>query len=380
MPFYDIIQKYDPEQVIAEIEAMTAADVQRALAAEQIDNRDFMALLSPAAGNFLEEMAQKAHAITLRRFGRTILLYAPLYLSNECHNSCLYCGFSVNNPIPRRTLTLDEIERDARILHDQGFRHILLLTGEAPGKVGNDFIAAAAERIRPLFSSISIEVYPMETAGYKEMVAAGVDGLTIYQETYDPELYKQLHPSGRKRDYNFRLETPERGGAAGLRRIGIGFLLGLGNFRSEAFFAGLHGRYLMHHYWRTLLSVSFPRLRPAEGGFQPLNPVSDRQFVQLMCAMRLLLNDAGLVLSTRESAELRDNLLPLGITQMSAGSCTAPGGYAEENSATEQFTIDDDRTPAEIAKILQARGYDPVWKDWDEAFLQRATVFKCPTP
>jgi 2-iminoacetate synthase len=371
MSFYNVIQKYDPEQVIATIESMTAADVQRALASEQIDNHDFMALLSPAAEDFLEEMAQKAHAITLRRFGRTILLYAPLYLSNECHNSCLYCGFSVNNPIPRRTLTLDEIERDARILHDQGFRHILLLTGEAPGKVGNDFIAAAAERIRPLFSSISIEVYPMETAGYQEMIDAGIDGLTIYQETYDPELYKQLHPSGRKRNYNFRLETPERAGKAGLRRIGIGFLLGLGDFRSEAFFVGLHGRYLMHHYWRTLLTVSFPRLRPAEGAFQPPNPVSDRKFVQLMCAMRLLLHDAGLVLSTRESAELRDNLLPLGITQMSAGSCTAPGGYAEENSATEQFAIDDDRTPAEIAEILKARGYDPVWKDWDGAFLQK---------
>jgi len=373
MSFKEVIQKYDPLQVIAEIEAMTAADVQRALAAEQLDNRDFMALLSPAAENFLEEMAQKAHAITLRRFGRTILLYAPIYLSNECHNSCLYCGFSVNNPIPRRTLNLDEIERDARILHGQGFRHILLLTGEAPGKVGNDFIAAAAERIRPLFSSISIEVYPMETEGYKEMVDAGVDGLTVYQETYDPELYQQLHPSGRKRDYNFRLATPERAGEAGLRRIGIGFLLGLGNFRSEAFFAGLHGRYMMHNYWRTLLSVSFPRLRPAEGGFQPPNPVSDRQFVQLMCAMRLLLNDAGLVLSTRENAELRDNLLPLGVTQMSAGSCTAPGGYGEEDSATEQFTIDDDRTPAEIADLLRARGYDPVWKDWDGAFLQKET-------
>ena len=373
MSFKEVIQKYDPLQVIAEIEAMTAADVQRALAAEQLDNRDFMALLSPAAEDFLEEMAQKAHAITLRRFGRTILLYAPIYLSNECHNSCLYCGFSVNNPIPRRTLNLDEIERDARILHGQGFRHILLLTGEAPGKVGNDFIAAAAERIRPLFSSISIEVYPMETEGYKEMVDAGVDGLTIYQETYDPELYQQLHPSGRKRDYNFRLATPERAGEAGLRRIGIGFLLGLGNFRSEAFFAGLHGRYMMHNYWRTLLSVSFPRLRPAEGGFQPPNPVSDRQFVQLMCAMRLLLNDAGLVLSTRENAELRDNLLPLGVTQMSAGSCTAPGGYGEEDSATEQFTIDDDRTPAEIADLLRARGYDPVWKDWDGAFLQKET-------
>jgi 2-iminoacetate synthase len=374
MSFYDVIQAYDPQQVIAEIEAKTATDVQRALASERLSNDDYMALLSPAAEAFLEEMAQKAHAITLRRFGRTVLLYAPIYLSNECHNSCLYCGFAVHNKVPRRTLNLDEIEREARILRDHGFRHILLLTGEAPGLIGNDFIAAATERIRPLFSSIGIEVYPMETAGYKEMVDAGIDALTIYQETYDPELYAKLHPSGRKRDYRFRLETPERGGAAGLRRIGIGFLLGLGDFRSEAFFAGLHGRYLAHHYWRTLLSVSFPRLRPAEGGFQPPNPVSDRKFVQLMCAMRLLLNDAGLVLSTRESAELRDNLLPLGITQMSAGSCTAPGGYAEEGSAAEQFTIDDDRTPAEIADILKARGYDPVWKDWDGAFLHKESV------
>jgi 2-iminoacetate synthase len=374
MSFYDVIQAYDPQQVIAEIEAKTATDVQRALASERLSNDDYMALLSPAAEAFLEEMAQKAHAITLRRFGRTVLLYAPMYLSNECHNSCLYCGFAVHNKVPRRTLNLDEIEREARILRDRGFRHILLLTGEVPGRIGNDFIAAAAERIRPLFSSIGIEVYPMETAGYKEMVDAGIDALTIYQETYDPELYAKLHPSGRKRDYRFRLETPERGGAAGLRRIGIGFLLGLGDFRSEAFFAGLHGRYLAHHYWRTLLSVSFPRLRPAEGGFQPPNPVSDRKFVQLMCAMRLLLNDAGLVLSTRESAELRDNLLPLGITQMSAGSCTAPGGYAEEGSAAEQFTIDDDRTPAEIADILKARGYDPVWKDWDGAFLHKESV------
>lgn len=374
MTFYDIMQKHDPQRVLQEIESMTAADVQRALATEQLDHRDFMALLSPAAETFIEEMAQKAHAITLRRFGRTILLYAPLYLSNECHNSCLYCGFSVHNRIPRRTLTLDEIEKDARILHDQGFRHILLLTGEAPGRVDNNFIAAAAERIRPLFSSIGIEVYPMETAGYRTMVDAGIDALTIYQETYDPELYASLHPTGRKRDYRFRLETPERGGEAGLRRIGIGFLLGLGNFRSEAYFAGLHGRYLARRYWRTLLTISFPRLRPAEGGFQPPHPVSDRQFVQLMCAMRLLMHDAGLVLSTRESAELRDNLLPLGITQMSAGSCTAPGGYAERGSATEQFTIDDDRTPAEIAGILRSRGYDPVWKDWDGAFLKKQIV------
>ncbi len=371
MSFYDIIQQFDPQQVLTDIETKTPADVERALGAETLDMTDFMALLSPAAGAYLEPMAQKAHAVTQRRFGRTILLYAPLYLSNECHNGCLYCGFSVHNQVPRRTLSLDEIERDAQLLHDQGFRHVLLLTGEAPNLIGNDFIEAAVERINPLFSSIGIEVYPMDTDGYRQMVAAGVDALTIYQETYDPEIYADLHPSGRKRDYHYRLETPERGGEAGLRRIGIGFLLGLGNFRTEAFFTGLHGRYLARRYWRTLLTVSFPRLRPAEGAFQPLHPVSDQQFVQLICAMRLLIHDAGLVLSTRESAELRDNLLPLGITQMSAGSCTAPGGYAERSAATEQFVIDDDRTPGQVADMLRQRGYDPVWKDWDGAFLAR---------
>ena len=370
MSFFDIIQQYDAQRVLVEIEAMNADDVHKALGADQMDMHDFMALLSPAAEPYLEDIAQKAHEVTLRRFGRTILLYAPLYLSNECHNGCLYCGFSAQNNVPRRTLTLDEIEQEAKLLHVQGFRHILLLTGEAPGLISNDFIAAAAQRLRPLFSSIGIEVYPMETSGYRDMVEAGIDALTIYQETYDPDLYHHLHPSGRKRDYRYRLETPERGGDAGLRRLGIGFLLGLGNFRTEAFFAGLHCRFLTRHYCRTLLTISFPRLRPAEGGFQPPNPVSDRQFVQLLCAMRLLLHDAGMILSTRESAALRDNLLPLGITQMSAGSCTAPGGYSQDTFETEQFAIDDDRTPAEIASYLATRGYDPVWKDWDRAFLQ----------
>jgi 2-iminoacetate synthase len=204
------------------------------------------------------------------------------------------------------------------------------------------------------------------------MVEAGVDGLTVYQETYDRALYSQLHPFGKKRDYDFRLLTPERGGAAGLRRIGIGFLQGLGNFRTEAFFTGLHALYLSRHFWRTQISVSFPRMRPAEGGFSPPNPVSDRSLVQLICAMRLLMPDAGLVLSTRESAELRDHLLPLGITQMSAGSCTAPGGYADGDRSTEQFAIDDDRTPAEVCALLRSRGYDPVWKDWDSAFLDKS--------
>ncbi|PLX73431.1 MAG: 2-iminoacetate synthase ThiH [Desulfuromonas sp.] len=371
MTFTDIINQYDPQQLLTEIENKSVQDVDRALTMEKLQLEDFKALLSPAAEERLEEMAAKAHRITRQRFGNTILLYAPLYISNECTNGCIYCGFNAANKVPRKTLSLDEIERDARHLHDQGFRHILLVTGEHPKKVDNDLLAAAARRIRPMFSSIAIEVYPMETDGYRQMVDAGVDGLTIYQETYDRDLYAELHPFGKKRDYDFRLQTPERGGSAGLRRIGIGFLQGLGNFRSEAFFTGLHATHLAKHHWRSLISISFPRMRPAEGSMPPPNPVSDRNLVQLICAMRLLMHDAGLVLSTRESAELRDNLLPLGITQMSAGSCTAPGGYSDEDQSTQQFAIDDDRTPAEIEQLLKSRGYDPVWKDWDEAFLNR---------
>lgn len=374
MSFLDVINLYDPAEVLDRIESKTAADVERALSAERLRPEDLQALLSPAAGEQLETLAQKAHRLTRRRFGNTILLYAPLYLSNECSNGCRYCGFNAANKVPRRTLNLDEMERDAKVLHDQGFRHILLVTGEAPGKFGDDELEAAVRRIKPLFSSVSLEVYPMSTEGYKRMVDAGVDGLTIYQETYDRSLYGDLHPFGKKRDYDFRLLTPERGGAAGLRRIGIGFLQGLGNFRSEAFFAGLHALYLSKHFWRSQISISFPRMRPAEGAFQPPNPVSDRQLTQLICTMRLLLPDAGLVLSTRESATLRNNLLPLGITQMSAGSCTAPGGYTGGDRSTEQFAIDDDRTPAQVCELLRHKGYDPVWKDWDRAFLDKAVI------
>jgi 2-iminoacetate synthase len=371
MSFLEIINGYSPVDVVRQIEAKTLADVDRALAQERLRPDDLMALLSPAAEERLELMAQKAHQITRRRFGKTILLYAPIYLSNECSNGCLYCGFNATNKTARRTLNLDEIEREARVLHTQGFRHVLLVTGEAPGKFGNDQLEAAVQRIKPLFSSVSIEVYPMDEDGYRRMVGAGVDGLTIYQETYDRVLYEQLHPFGRKRDYDFRLLTPERGGAAGLRRIGIGFLQGLGDFRSEAFFTGLHALYLSKHFWRSLISISFPRMRPAEGAFPPPHPVSDKHLVQLICAMRLLVHDAGLVMSTRESSTLRDHLLPLGITQMSAGSCTAPGGYSDHDAGAQQFAIDDDRSPAEISAMLSRRGYDPVWKDWDSAFLSR---------
>lgn len=368
--FLDLITEYPQADVLQAINKSTSGQIDHILAQPRISIEDFARLLNPQMSDVqLEQMASRAQQITRQRFGRTILLYAPLYLSNECLNSCLYCGFNADNELRRKTLTLEEVERETRYLHTQGFRHLLLLTGEAPDIADVDYLERVVNIVKPYCGSISIEVFPMSTDDYGRMVSAGVDGLTLYQETYDPDLYRSLHPYGPKSDYAYRLQAPERAGEAGMRRIGIGSLLGLGNPLTDVFYSGLHARFLMKRFWKTLVTLSFPRLRPAPGGFTPQHKVSDRQLTQFICALRLLLPDAGLVLSTRESASLRDNLLPLGITQMSAGSCTAPGGYGDHSDEGGQFSINDDRSPAEIEQLLRASGYDPVWKDWDAAFL-----------
>jgi 2-iminoacetate synthase len=314
-------------------------------------------------------MAQKAHLLTQQRFGRTIGLFAPLYLSNVCTNACVYCGFNVHNPAERLTLTAEQAAAEGKHLHDLGFRHLLLVSGEAPQTVTVEYLTGVMERIRPLFSSISIEIYPLETADYRALIRHGVDGLVIYQETYDEKRYGEVHPAGKKRNYRRRLETPERGGRAGFRRIGIGALLGLNDWRTEGFFLALHARYLMRTFWKSHITISFPRLRPAAGGFQPPYPVPDIHMVQLMTALRLFLPDAGLVLSTREAPSLRDNLIPLGITSMSAGSRTEPGGYVHDSQAEAQFEIADNRSPQAVSDMIRRKGYEPVWKDWDAAFL-----------
>lgn len=373
MSFQQQLELYPQSELQQKIAETTPEQIDRALQQQRLSVDDFSRLISPnITDSQLELMAERANRITRQRFGRTILLYAPLYLSNECFNGCKYCGFSADNHFPRKTLTLKEIEREAKYLRSQGFRHMLLLTGEAPKVAGIDYLEDAVKIIKKYCGSVSIEVFPMDTDGYQRMVAAGVDGLTVYQETYDPELYHLLHPYGPKSNYRYRLDAPERAGIAGLRRIGIGSLLGLGNSLSDVFYSGLHALYLARKFWRTQVTLSFPRLCPADGGFQPNSIVDDRQLTQFICALRLLIPDAGLVLSTRESAELRNNLLPLGITQMSAGSCTAPGGYGEENQDAEQFTISDQRSPAEVEKLLKSSGYEAVWKDWDGAFLNKA--------
>ncbi len=370
MGFADTIKKYNWDDLDAAINKMTDHDVNRALNTEKIDFNDFLALLSPAAEKKLELIARRSHELTLRRFGRTIQMFAPVYLSSECTNSCLYCGFNRNNQIIRRTLSVKEAIAEAKVLHDQGFRHILLVSGESPKHVTLDYLCEVAENLQNFFASISIEIYPMDTDSYKALVASGVDGLTVYQETYNQERYRSVHPAGKKRDFTWRLETPDRGGLASFRRINVGALLGLSPWRVESALTGLHAAYLMGKYWKSHISISFPRLRPAVGGYQPEFPVADTNFVQIICALRLWLQDAGIVLSTRESQNLRNNLIPLGITHMSAGSKTAPGGYLLTDEAEGQFQISDDRTAKDVAAAIFSLGYEPVWKDWDAAFLK----------
>jgi 2-iminoacetate synthase len=373
----------------------TSADVEQALRQAQggrLGATDFAALISPAAAEpqYLEAMAQRSHDLTLRHFGRVIRFFAPLYVSNECINICKYCGFSRENPILRVTLTVDQVVAEAQYLHDQGFRHILLVAGEHPHFISDDYLRDCVGRLHCDWPSISLEIGPLEVEQYVPIVQAGAEGLVVYQETYDRGVYDTMHVSGPKKDFEWRLETPERAYAAGFRRLGIGALLGLAPWRSDAIALAAHAGHLLKKCWMAQLTISAPRLRPAAGEFQPLVHMSDRELVQFVCALRIAFPEVGLVLSTRESAKLRDALVPLGITLMSAGSHTEPGGYtgqgretlhvtkggrmvkpelpvieSEGEHATVQFEIADERSPADVATRLEQLGYEPVWKDWE---------------
>ena len=350
----------------------------------------FEHLITPKSDQQLEAMAQASSSLTLQNFGRTMRLFAPLYLSNECINNCQYCGFSRDNPILRVTLDVDEVMAEAQHLARQGFRQILLVTGEHPKFAGHDYLAECVRSLAPDFSSISIEVGPMGTEDYVPIVDAGAEGLVVYQETYNRGIYAEMHTAGPKRDFNFRLDCVERGYAAGFRRLGVGALIGLSRWQDEAIALAAHLEYLFKRCWQAQITVSLPRLRPAPGGFHPLFSMTDRELVQLVCALRITFPQLGIVLSTRERAFLRDSLASIGITMMSAGSHTEPGGYTrqgrvhlhrtvrgrivapeyqdgEDELATGQFAISDDRSPAEIAAVLRRRGLEPVWKDWDQA-------------
>jgi 2-iminoacetate synthase len=375
----------------------TVSAVRDSLAKPRLGLGEFADLISPAAAQLLEEMGQRSRALTRQRFGKVIRFFAPLYLSNECINNCRYCGFSRDNPIRRVTLSVEEVLREARALKEQGFRNILLVAGEHPKFVSRDYLAECVRVLHAEFPGISLEVGPMDTADYAVVCAAGAEGLVVYQETYDRAVYAAMHTSGPKRSFDWRLETPERAYAAGFRRLGVGALYGLADWRWEALGLAAHAAYLLRQCWKAQVTISLPRLRPAAGEFQPLTRMSDRDLAQLVCAFRLLFPDVGLVLSTRERARLRDGLIPLGITLISAGSHTEPGGYTGAGrqkthltergrivessigssewagtppgatNATGQFEISDARSAQEVADLVRRLGYEPVWKDWDAA-------------
>lgn len=366
MNFSEHILELDWDEVKASIYEKTEADVHRALHASKRSLEDFKALISPAAEPFLEEMAQISRRLTQKRFGKTIQMYIPLYLSNECQNICTYCGFSLDVKIPRKTLNDQEILDEIRVIRGMGYDHVLIVTGEANKTVGMDYFRRALEIIRPHFSHIAIEVQPMEQEEYEELIALGVNTVLVYQETYHRQDYKKHHPKGKKSNYDFRLQTHDRLGAAGIYKMGLGILIGLEDWRTDSFFCASHLDYLERRYWRSKYSISFPRLRPCAGGVNLKSVMTDRQLVQLICAYRLLNEEVELSLSTREASSFRDHVIPLGITSVSADSKTDPGGYAQPEQNLEQFEINDDRPTAEFVQAIRARGYEAVFKDWDK--------------
>lgn len=405
--FFTELEKYSLSDISRDIMAVSNADVLHALeTAEnggQLGRREFMALLSPVAADYLERAALAAQHVTLRNFGRAVQLFTPLYLSNYCTNRCVYCGFNAGNAIRRSMLTLEDIKAEGACIAATGLRHILLLTGDAPKKAGPQYIADAARCLRAFFPGIGIEVYSLTEEEYAFLRASGVDSMTMFQETYNPELYASLHPSGPKRDFYFRLEAPGRAASAGMRSVNIGALLGLDDWRRDAFLTGLHASWLQERYPGVETAVSVPRMRPHAGSFNDVRPVRDRDLVQVILALRLFLPMSGITVSTRERPALRDRLIPLGVTKVSAGVSTAVGGHVSTQGSSHgspgnmrapvevmparagesdtldnakqalscagqnvgQFEIADSRSVDEVATAIRKMGYQPIFKHWE---------------
>ena len=370
MSFKNLLNNYSWDDTTSVIASKNAADVERALQAAHPTIDDFMALISPAAQPYLEQMARISRHYTELRFGKTIQFYVPLYLTNACTNHCIYCGFNHNNKIERIVLSPEEIDQEVKAIQAIGpFEHVLLVTGESPKHAGVPYIKAAIEQLRQHFSAVSMEVQPMDEVDYKELVEAGLNSVYVYQETYNKERYPLYHPAGKKRDYDYRVDTPDRLGRAGVHRMGLGVLIGLEDWRTDVTYLARHLEYLRKTYWRTRYSISFPRMRPYAGdGFKPNVIMSDKELAQLIFAFRIFDHDVEMALSTRESSAFRDHMLSLGATNYSAGSKTDPGGYAVYPKALEQFAVNDARSPQAVQQAIEAQGYQVVWKDWDRHF------------
>ncbi len=359
------LNSYDSFDFEDYFEKVSSEDIEKTLQKESLNQFDFLNLLSKKAGNYLEEMAVISKRHKIRHFGNVIQLYTPIYVSNYCSSNCEYCGFSKKNKIVRKHLNKEQLHVEAKEVAKNGIKHILLLTGEAKSIADLDYLKMCVGVLKEYFSSITIEVYPLEEDEYRQLKELGVDGLTIYQEVYDKDIYAQVHTSGKKTDYNYRLEAPQRGAEAGFRAINIGVLFGLGDIQKEAFLSAVHAKYLMDKYPHIEISLSLPRINNAEGNFKAKHTLSDRDFVQFMLAYRLFMPSCGINISTRENADFRDNLIGIGATKFSAGSKTDVGGYSEIDKSTAQFDISDKRSVQEVVSAIRSKGQQPLFKDWE---------------
>lgn len=365
MSYYDELIKWKDFDYNRYFDSVTDEMIITSINKDKCSVYDYLNLLSPKAQDHLEKMAVRAAKLTRQHFGNVITLYLPIYVSNFCTSNCIYCGFSKKNHIVRRHMSFEEIEKEAKEIAKNKIENILLLTGEAKGLVDREYLKGALDILKKYFSSVSIEVMPLDEPDYAYLKEHGLDGLTVYQETYDEKRYAEVHLSGEKKNFKYRLDTPERGAIAGLRTIGIGALLGLGGIREDAFRTGLHLKYLIDNYPDSDFSISFPRVNKAEGNLKDSYSVDDKTFVQIMFANRIFQPKAGINLSTRESAFMRDHLLPLGITKFSAGSKVEVGGYSHDHESTAQFDITDSRSVEEIVKAIKDQGLEPVYKEWE---------------
>ena len=371
MSFYDIWQQLEWSRLEQMISGATAQEVERALARDTIGVAEFAALISPAAEPYLAQMAKKAQALTRQRFGQGVSMYLPLYLANLCANDCSYCGFSMSNKIRRKVLDEEEVRRECEAIRQMGYESLLLVTGEHEKKSGMEYFRRMLPIVKPYAAYLMMEVQPLATEEYRDLIELGLDGVMVYQESYHEPTYDQHHLRGKKQDMRWRMETPDRLGEAGIDKIGLGVLLGLGDWRVDSLMLAHHLGYLRKRYWKSRYSLSFPRLRPCTGGGNPTYPVSERQLVQLICAWRLLDHEVELSLSTRESATFRDAVIPLGITSVSAGSSTQPGGYAERQIELEQFAINDERPADKVAESIRQRGLEVIWYEASAYHLGR---------
>lgn len=367
--FSEELKQYSWDDTTRCIAAKTARDVESALGKEHLSVDDFMALISPAAVPYLEQMARLSHKYTLERFGKTISMYIPMYVSNACTNHCVYCGFNHDNPLKRVTLTLEQVKAECEAIRRLGpFENLLVVSGEFPSVNGVGYLEQVLHTARPYFHNLTIEVMPMKERDYYRLTKSGLNGVVCFQETYNEANYRKYHPRGMKSIFEWRVNGFDRMGAAGVHKIGMGVLIGLEDWRTDVTMMARHLRYLRKNYWKTRYSINFPRMCPAEGGYQPKVIMTDKELAQLTFAFRIFDHDVDISYSTRESPRFRANMMKLGVTSMSAGSKTEPGGYVSTPDALEQFEVTDGRSPQEVAAEISALGYEPVWKDWDKIY------------